>query len=278
MYNKKHNSIFLILILVILSILIMGSKSTNNQTIYFNELNISNNLSIESLSSINITVDDSLSTANIVYNPRSNGTLDVNSNNGNTIVKEEAPRKFYIFYFEPDDYRPSISVYLPSSMINNLDIKTSSGEITFYNNIEAKSIKILSSSGDIDLLDIQASKVDLTTRSGEISTEDVNAMDSFIAKTSSGDISMKSLKAKNGTIRTSSGDIEISKANIADSLNARTSSGSIELELKNNQGFEIKTSSGTIEINDNKINSNSYGTGNEKFKFTTASGNIELNY
>lgn len=281
--DTKANKIFMISVLAILFILIIRNKSSDNEKTNFNEIEISNSITIESLSDINIWVDDSIDNARVVYSTKGNGKIEVKSSNGNTIIEEKLKKKFFLSIDFEDD-SSNISLYLPSSKINNLKIDTIAGDVNTYNKIQANDIDIKSISGDIDILDIDADKIILTSVSGDITTGVINGSNSFKAKTTSGDVSVDAIIAKNSTMSSSSGSIEALKVSIDDTFNASSISGDIEVQLVTSKSLNTKTTSGSIEINDKDINSNSYsnensiGNGKGEYFFKTISGDIEIDY
>jgi DUF4097 and DUF4098 domain-containing protein YvlB len=275
--DTKANKILMIAILAILFIMIIGNKSTKNKKTTFNEIDLSNSISIDSLSDVNIWVDDSLSSANIVYSNKGNGELEVKSSNGNTTVKENLKKRFFLSIDFEDD-SSTISLYLPSSMINDLEIHSISGDINTYNKIQANNININNTSGKIGLLDIDAAKIDIESISGDISTGMINNVDSLNIKSTSGEISIEELKSKNVSIKSVSSDIQISKSDVSDNFKLSTISGDIEVVIEKGSNFDIKTTTGTIDINDKEIDGNSYSQGNGNSLFKTISGNIEIDY
>ena len=275
--DTKANKIFMIAVLVVLFIMIAGNKTAKTKKTTFDNIEISDSISIDSISDINIWVDDSLSSANIVYSNKGNGELDVTSKNGKTEVKENLKKRFFLSIDFEDD-SSSISLYLPSSMIHDLEIENVSGDINTYNKIEANNISIKTISGDINLLDIYANSINLSTVSGEITTGEIDNLDAVTIKSTSGEISIDGITSKNGTIGNTSGDIEILIADITDDFKLSTISGDIEVRLQNSSSFAANTTSGNIDINNNEIDGNSYNEGNGKFKFKTISGDIEIDY
>jgi DUF4097 and DUF4098 domain-containing protein YvlB len=275
--DTKANKIFMIVVLSILFILIIGNKSSKNEKTTYHEIEISNSISIDSISDINIWVDDSLSTANLVYSTKGNGELDVSSSNGNTTVKENLKKKFFLSIDFEDD-SSTISLYLPNSMINDLKVDSVAGDINTYDKLQANNIKIKTISGDINLLDLDASNINIGSVSGDIRTGTIDKADSLDIKSTSGDVSLKALNTKQATISCVSGDIVISNANVLDNFKLSSTSGDIEVKLANNKGFDIKTTAGTIDLNNKEIDGNSYSEGNGNYLFKTISGDIEVDY
>lgn len=135
-----------------------------------------------------------------------------------------------------------VVIYIPSEFINDIDIKTKSGDI--------KS-------------DVSLSKVNFSTMSGDVFLNDVS---SSIISTVSGDVSLGMVNTTN--ISTTSGDVKLQ--NILDNLDINTISGDVfvsNLDIKINSN--IKTVSGDVFITNNE--SNCY------VDFKTTSGDSRIN-
>src|SRR5690606_33056333 len=108
--------------------------------------------------------------------------------------------------------------------------------------------------------------MDIITSSGDINIHDMN-LNNLSIKTSSGNQTLKNIKANNSNFLTSSGDVEIKlPSNSQFQLNIQTSSGqfkssfplTITEKLKNNVSGKIGNSTNSINI-------------------TTSSGDISIN-
>lgn len=135
-------------------------------------------------------------------------------------------------------------VYVPDINLNNLNIRTISGDIGMVNALKAK---LETTSGDIDVNNVN----DLTVKtvSGEVNVNQIKR--SCEIKTTSGDVEIELLEITNNSkISTVSGDVEIN-SNAGSYVKTETISG--ELEISNNDRYaktelSVNTTSGDIEV------------------------------
>jgi len=157
-----------------------------------------------------------------------------------------------------------VDVYVPNNYQNELNIKTTSGDINVgsykANNFIIKSIsgdiivdasrnlKANSTSGNIKVG--TANNPSLSSISGDIRIK--NATNSLKLKTTSGNVKLGTVYlTKNSTISSISGDITIEKINEV-YIDASTLSGDIDIFSNSRKAdivLKIKTTSGDIEIN-----------------------------
>ena len=140
-----------------------------------------------------------------------------------------------------------VVIYIPSKYLGDLDIKTSSGDVFSRTNVN--DINIVSSSGDIKLLDVN--NISLKTSSGDVEIGSVN--NKFSLVTSSGDVDIESLNiGENSFIKTSSGDVDIVNNYANCYVETNTSSGDVEVnkfDRKSDIVLKINTTSGDVEVN-----------------------------
>lgn len=165
---------------------------------------------------------------------------------------EKAPNTFYLFAFFCW-VREEAIVELPKEYIEKLQVNTSSGDIEVLD-LENVDLQIESTSGNITCGNMHNGY--LKTTSGNINAGSSNEM---IAKSTSGDIKIQN--AKTGRLEAVSGDIE---ANEIETIDAKSTSGTINLDKANK--VVARTTSGNIRIN----------TINEKCELSSVSGNITV--
>ena len=172
-----------------------------------------------------------------------------------------------------------------SFVLNNLDVKTSSGDISVFAIVEqnanfrtssgdittdgfsAADLKINTSSGDVNLKKTSASACRVNTSSGNVRLNDVSCQSNFSFDTSSGDLIINKFKSQNLTVETSSGDISAAELNCVD-LTIKTSSGDVELGLVSGKIFNVRSSSGKLEY--------PYSSGSGTCNVTTSSGDVKI--
>lgn len=268
--DTKANKIFMIILLLLVFLVVTGKIYRKTETSTYSDLNVENGLYIESLSDINIWVDDSLKNPEIIYRGnRKNFSVD--RNGSSTTVKEKL-QKFFFFNISWDDDNNLITVKLPSSQMNELKINTVGGDINTFNTLNIKNIDITSISGDLELQDIESDRLKIKTTSGDISLTSVNAPNSTF-NSISGDFEINRLVTDNLSMNTTSGDIDIFDLKIATNGSFKTVSGDIYL-LTNvkTENINVKSLSGEVLLNnpDNPQNNNTLNV-------SSTSGDININ-
>ncbi|MGL1893472.1 MAG: DUF4097 domain-containing protein [Spirochaetaceae bacterium] len=157
-----------------------------------------------------------------------------------------------------------LTVKIPRKVISTLSVSTSSGEI--------------------NVLDIEIEHITLISSSGDIITNRINS-DDFIVKSSSGDSKHEIIKSVKYSVQASSGDINLNDI-VADDSNIRTSSGEIQVTNMKNSSANFSSTSGDIDIKGytgNLITDSSSGAVNIEFNkvlsnvgITTSSGDVKL--
>lgn len=186
----------------------------------------------------------------------------VDKTSSNITIRKKNNIHFSFFYVN----KIVLDVYIPKMYEKELDINAISGDIKTNDNLKFKDLKIYSTSGDIEMGDIEADNINIETVSGDI---DLQNLDSNVIrlKTVSGDISVESAKGEIEA-KTTSGDIEIEK--IDGNVELTSTSGDIESsDFKITQKSTIKSTSGNVRMN---INSES----NCEIRAKSTSGNIDF--
>jgi len=225
-------------------------------------------------------------------------------------------------------YNCTVIVYVPQKKdFDEISIKSSSGEIELSRPLSAKAeIKITATSGDIkSAKGLFADTVKVSSSSGEIELYNIDS-DTFSVSSTSGDISIRkftgghgSLQATSGNIeaedfaseyaefKTTSGGISVKKLD-CDYFDASNTSGGVSMELKSAPSatssvectsgniniympmrakfsVEASCSSGTFrdKFNNNRLNPREgytmdYNGGGSLIKLHTTSGDISLDY
>lgn len=126
---------------------------------------------------------------------------------------------------------PRITVYLADTQYDDIQVKTSSGDVSMQYYLGVKNLDIETSSGDVDVNGVNA--------------------DSIYVMTSSGDMSLDSVSAKNIELRASSGDIVLRKSD-AEQYDVSAKSGDVRIEVSADEKYryETTTSSGDVNVPD----------------------------
>lgn len=142
--------------------------------------------------------------------------------------------------FNDDAY---IEIYLPPSLLAEVDIVTTSGEIRSERDFESvRSFAVESSSGDIRLQSVVAEKITAGASSGNITFD--YAEGKVSAQATSGDIVFHQIVG-DAAISTSSGDITVKQ--IEGNITVSATSGDVVL-YKAEGDAAVSTSSGEIQV------------------------------
>lgn len=186
----------------------------------------------------------------------------VDKTSSNITIRKKNNIHFSFFYVN----KIVLDVYIPKMYEKELDINAVSGDIKTNDNLKFKDLKIYTTSGDIEMGDIEADNINIETVSGEIELKKLES-DEIKLKTVSGDILVESAKGKIEA-KTTSGDIEIEK--IDGNVELTSTSGDIESsDFKITEKSTIKSTSGNVKMN---INSES----NCEIRAKSTSGNINF--
>jgi lia operon protein LiaG len=201
-----------------------------------------------------------------------------------TIKRSNSQNKFSIFHF--GKLEEKIELYIPENYNNDLDIRSSSGNIEFFSDISLGNINCNASSGNlVGESNITAKDINLKASSGNIRLDSLIS-NNYKFETSSGNIRINSLSGS-GELQTTSGNIHVESKNITEHLNATASSGNIDLVIPKGLSFEFNgvCSSGNVKSNFDLNYKNKDGNeatakiGSGPYKqidLTTSSGNINI--
>ena len=165
----------------------------------------------------------------------------VDKSSSNITIREK--NKIHFSFFNIN--KIVLDIQIPKNYEKELDINTVSGYIKTNDNLKFKNLKVHSTSGDIEMGDIEADNINIETVSG--------------------DINLKKLENNVTKLKTVSGDISVESAK--GEIEAKSVSGNIEIE-KIDGNVELTSTSGDIESQDFKI------TGKSIIK--TTSGNVDM--
>ncbi|NMA85962.1 MAG: DUF4097 domain-containing protein [Tissierellia bacterium] len=157
-----------------------------------------------------------------------------------------------------------LDIYIPTDFEDNIEISTSSGDINL-SNLNLYKLNVVASSGDVKLSNLYANSLSIKTTSGEQWGENLEIEQSkFLA--SSGDIQVYDLITQSLFVETSSGEQEFKKLE-SEKSTFLASSGDIEI-YGNTGDVDITTSSGNIELN--------YDVFYNNITITASSGDVDI--
>lgn len=137
-----------------------------------------------------------------------------------------------------------LDVYIPKSYSQNLTVSSTSGSIDVTNlNLSTLDCKVVS--GELFVKEISASQAILQSTSGSVEINKLTA--NVTVKSVSGKISLRDISAKKTSFETTSGQIDV-EGSLGD-VTAKTISGSTFLNHKTfNNNISATSTSGTVEI------------------------------
>ncbi|MDV2686287.1 DUF4097 family beta strand repeat-containing protein [Alkalihalophilus lindianensis] len=163
-------------------------------------------------------------------------------------VKMVEGNRFSIPFFKPRPETEMI-VFIPEQHLDELEIKTVSGDVSSHTRLLVGDLHFRTTSGDIEATEINASQAILSSTSGNV------VVDSFMggqaaAKTVSGDIEIGGIDG-DIDLDTVSGDILVTYTDSNQDAHLKTVSGDIEVLVQDlNATLDLKTTSGDIEIDE----------------------------
>lgn len=196
--------------------------------------------------------------------------------NGNTVVAysglKDKWNDFFSFWGHQDI---QVTLYLPASYQNNLDLHTVSGTIDAQN-VNVSGLIANTTSGTVYVSGSQASKLDVDTVSGAVSVEG-GRFETFSANTVSGEIMADAERINDFEADTTSGAVILSVSEMPVRVEIDTVSGSATVKLPENDGFKLKydTVSGGMN-SDFALAHNMYKDGGSDIFVSTVSGGINL--
>lgn len=140
-----------------------------------------------------------------------------------------------------------ITVCLPEGTCKRTDIRVSSGNVTLSGISFGGNLTLSGTSGNLRLTSVSCEgKITADTSSGSIHLDGVNA-DSMELTASSGNVSIKDIVCAHLNAKTSSGNIRLDRAG-AESMELTASSGNISGGIMGEMVFECSTGSGSVHV------------------------------
>jgi DUF4097 and DUF4098 domain-containing protein YvlB len=256
-----------------------GSKA--DQSVAFTS---SDSLKVSTITNnIIIKIDPNSTQARVSIGKSDNDTLSVTKSSSQLSVEVKPKKRLFFNIFS---YKPSnLVITLPTSELNNLDVSSVSGSIQLLQPITAQQIRINSTSGKVDVLDVQAKKdIRLSTISGSIRSNTAKSSGNLEVLSTSGSLKVEKVSAARSILRTVSGSIDsIVFLPQQGSLEAKSTSGSVKLDLRNASDLSLNAStvSGRITFNgqeQEKKPSLSLGASNQSVNLSSVSGSIAVTH
>ncbi|MDL2292143.1 DUF4097 domain-containing protein [Acholeplasma sp. OttesenSCG-928-E16] len=311
----------------------MGTTFSEYRDMILDEENYEEKIIVHQYNEDEIKLDFNLSSKNVVfqYEETSEITIKyyeniekdevVNTYQDGTLAFSIKRKWYFNIYFLPflTEKYDLMTVTLPKDIVfENFKIKVSSGNITIPSLKVNDKIDLLTSSGKINVNDINTNGFYTEVNSGNVVINNLITSD-IQARISSGNLSVNNVTCNNMTINMNSGNAHIKYATVKNAdvriqsgnlvfdnskvdnfsnlkissgivtlnkveltnINATVSSGSLKLNIKDAKDFEydLKASSGSIKINGQGQGSRYQKNGTEGLIYIRiTSGWIEINY
>lgn len=198
----------------------------------------------------NLDFDLSSETVEIKETLDSNITVEIYCNNnrmapevkmnGSTLsLTSKAATSFWVAL------RCTVYVFIPQGMsFDNINLKTTSGEIKIEPALSAHSIAIRSTSGEIDVNGgLFADSITVKSTSADIEVKNLDA-DDLIIESTSGEIELSKYTGGTGSLRTTSGDISVLDFAV-EYAKFKTTSGDISVKNLDCDYFDFESTSGS---------------------------------
>ncbi|GEA30375.1 MULTISPECIES: DUF4097 family beta strand repeat-containing protein [Clostridium] len=198
-----------------------------------------------------------------------------NNNISNDLYEIESGNRlaFNARYDTPSDASISVSIPYNFKDKSTLKITTSSGDINI-SSLSLNTLNLSSTSGSIALSDSFLNYLDLNSSNGNITFDNIETSTETKLSSSSGDIiGNGNLGSINGN--TLSGDINLRMINSLNNMSLSSHSGSIHLSIPEGSGYKInyETKSGSLNSPNDKLSS---GDESSLINITTESGNLNI--
>ncbi len=176
---------------------------------------------------------------------------EVTVQNGTLMIKEKSTKKWfeYIGVFSGFGSKKKIVIYLPEKKAEGAARKLS--KETAY---EVDSMKIDTSTGDLDLADINVKgELSISVSTGEVKLTNVTA-DKLTVDSSTGNVVMADTEIRGAMkVDTSTGDVKITASDAKDIM-IETSTGDVNCEFLSEKSVKTDTSTGSVKVPNNSEN------------------------
>ena len=229
--------------------------------------------------------DDSGSHINCVENKKMKFDIKVVDNK--LIIKLQDERNFSQLLF--DFYDLEIELHLEYQVYNDLIIENDTGDIFVSEYLSFNDIKIISSTGDLDLKAKEINNLNIKTSTGDIEINDTIIKNNVSIESSTGEIVLKNVNCDKLDIKTSTGDTKLINVLVstdftmdgstsdlylyrfdANNINITLTTGDINGIILTNKIFMVTSSTGEILVPDT--------TTGGICKIKTSTGDVTIDY
>ncbi len=193
---------------------------------------------------INIYLSD-ISETKIVCVENKNVYFEIKVKDETLFIKKVDNRKFYDRIFDFDSY--NLDIYLSKSTIEELNINSSTADITIYRGFVFEEVKINNSTGDLKFSSKVTKVFDIEPSTGEIELKDCEYLGKANINTSTGDIDIRNTKYESLTIEVSTGEVDLEDVIITKDLKINGSTGDVSFDDIDAENIYIELSTGDVE-------------------------------
>ncbi len=186
--------------------------------------------------------------------------------NGILTVREKRRFKFS-FSFSVFSEKECVTVYLPYSDLEALDISTDTGDINIPKDFSFKTVKIESDTGDINCNSKTEGDITVETHTGDMKFNGINGAEGIKLLSDTGDINIDSCVFGSINIETDTGNVELNSCD-ADEINITTDTGDVSGSLMSEKIFFTESDTGDIDVPKTMSGG--------KCSITTDTGDIEI--
>lgn len=196
--------------------------------------------------------DDNIVIKEYLASDREDIKAEVTIEDGTARV-ESKTNVIYIFSFFGGE---KIEVYLPQHILNEIELVTTSGNITQKEAFDAgcTSLSVAANSGNIVWKETAAEKIRFKATSGNINLNNISGAGTI--KANSGNIHINHFSGS-GEVEATSGNIDLEAETISGNLSLRANSGNVTLKAQQVKGnVEAHTTSGNVSLVAEKMEGN----------------------
>ncbi len=220
----------------------------------------------------------------IVYYTTEKDPVVVTENDGTLELVNDViwyDQLFVGWNFLTDDDYFNLYLYLPDSMVYELELKASNGDIDIFNIENFSDVFISTTNGIVEIDNVISDSLDLNSSNGRISVSNTTNLQEIDINTSNGRIYLTDVETSSVDAYTSNGKI-IVKGLISTDISLDTSNGSIEVEIVGDiDDYEIfmDTSNGSLSYDGILVESEHLNeNGQYEVRLDTSNGDITLTF
>ena len=203
----------------------------------------------------------------MVFNENNEVSLEVKVVNDTLIICIADERKFYDQMFDFTIYK--LDLFLSKDIIENIDIKCSTGDINIHDGLNVNNLKINNSTGDIEASNCDLGCLDINTSTGNIDLKNVGCQKLDIEITTGNTKLTNVLVEEDLNINGSTGNVYLNDFD-AKNIYIKLSTGNVKGTILTNKFFIVSSSTGDVVVPETRDGG--------KCKISTSTGNIIIKY